>query len=117
MLGQARVAERSGELLATPRLLDRLVIEGAILTIDAMGCRRDIARKVINRKVGCVLAFKGNQGALREDVELFAAERKARGIADATTSPDPAIDGDHGRIGTRTTTVIHDVGRLQGRHE
>ena len=54
---------------------------------------------------------------MREDVELFAAEQKAKGFADTTVSRDTTIDGDHGRIETRTTTVIHDVGWLQERHD
>jgi predicted transposase YbfD/YdcC len=60
--------------------------------------------------------LKGNQTSLRDDVELFATEQKAKGFADATVSRDTTIDGDHGRIETRTTTVIHDVGWLQERH-
>jgi predicted transposase YbfD/YdcC len=63
-----------------------------------------------------VLALKGNQGSLREDVEVFAAEQKAKGFADTTISQDTTIDGDHGRIETRTTTVIHDVEWLRERH-
>ena len=53
---------------------------------------------------------------MREDVELFAAEQKARGFADTVISRDTTIGGDHGRIETRTTTVIHDVGWLQQHH-
>ncbi len=81
-----------------------------------MGCQRDIARKVINKKADYVLAVKGNQGSLRDDVELFATE-KAKGFADTTISQDTTVDGDHGRIETRTTTVIHDVNWLQQRHD
>src|SRR5664280_571442 len=116
VLGQVKVAEKSNEIIAIPKLLDMLAIEGAIITIDAMGCQRDIARKVIDKKADYVLALKGNQGSLREDVELFATEQKARGFADAKISQDRTVDGDHGRIETRTTTVIHDVEWLQERH-
>nr|WP_294503897.1 ISAs1 family transposase [uncultured Rhodopila sp.] len=116
VLGQVKVAEKSNEIMAIPKLLEMLAIEGAIITIDAMGCQRDIAQKVIDNKADYVLALKGNQTSLREDVELFASEQKARGFADTTISRDTTIDGDHGRIETRTTTVIHDVGWLQERH-
>src|ERR1035437_7941139 len=54
---------------------------------------------------------------LREDVEVFAAEQKAKGFADTQISRDTTICGDHGRIETRTTTVIHDVEWLQERHD
>ena len=81
------------------------------------GCQRGIAQKVIDKKADYVLALKGNQGSLREDVELFAAEQKASGFADTKTSQNTTVDGDHGRIETRTTTVIHDVKWLQERHD
>ena len=116
VLGQVKVAEKSNEIIAIPKLLDRLAIEGAIVTIDAMGCQRDIAQKIIEKKADYVLALKGNQGTLRDDVELFAAEQKARGFADSKISQDTTVDGDHGRIETRKTIVIHDIGWLQERH-
>ena len=117
VLGQVKVSEKFNEIIAIPKLLEMLAIEGAIITIDAMGCQRDIAQKVLEKKADYVLALKGNQTSLREDVELFAAEQKAKGFADTTVSRDTTIDGDHGRIETRTTTVIQDVGWLQERHE
>lgn len=116
VLGQVKVAEKSNEIVAIPRLLDMLSIEGAVVTIDAMGCQRDIAKQIIDKKADYILALKGNQGALREDVELFVAEQKANGFRDTTISRDQTVDGDHGRIETRTTTVIHDVAWLQERH-
>ena len=116
VLGQVKVAEKSNEIIAIPKLLDMLSIEGAIITIDAMGCQRDIAQKIIEKKADYVLALKGNQGSLREDVELFATEQKAKGFADTEVSQDTTIGGDHGRIETRTTTVLHGVEWLQRRH-
>lgn len=116
VLGQVKVAEKSNEIVAIPRLLDMLSIEGAVVTIDAMGCQRDIAQKIIDKKADYILALKGNQGSLREDVELFVAEQKANGFQDTAVSRDQTVDGDHGRIETRTTTVIHDAVWLQERH-
>jgi predicted transposase YbfD/YdcC len=116
VLGQVKVAEKSNEIIAIPKLLDMLAIEGAIVTIDAMGCQRDIAQKIVDKKADYVLALKGNQSSLREDVELFVAEQKAKHFTDTKISQDTTVDGDHGRIETRTTTVIHDVAWLQKRH-
>jgi predicted transposase YbfD/YdcC len=116
VLAQVKVAEKSNEIIAIPKLLDMLAIEGAILTIDAMGCQRDIAQRVIDKKADYVLALKGNQGSLRDDAELFVTEQKASGFVDTEISRDTTVDGDHGRIETRTTTVIHDVEWLQQRH-
>jgi predicted transposase YbfD/YdcC len=117
VLGQVKVAEKCNEIIAIPKLLDMLAIEGTIVTIDAMGCQRDIAQKVVAKKADYVLALKGNQGSLREDVELFVAEQKAADFKNTTISRDQMVDGDHGRIETRTTTVIHDVAWLQERHD
>jgi predicted transposase YbfD/YdcC len=117
VLGQVKVADKSNEIVAIPALLDLLAIEGAILTIDAMGCQRAIAQKAIDKKADYVLALKGNQGSLREDIEVFAAEQKAAGFKDTKISTDRTVDGDHGRIETRTTTVFHDVEWLKERHD
>ena len=116
VLGQVKVAEKSNEIIAIPKLLDQLAIEGAIVTIDAMGCQRDIAQKIIDKKADYVLALKGNQGSLREDVELFVAEQEAVGFKDCEISQHRTIDADHDRIETRMTTVIHDAEWLQERH-
>ena len=116
VLGQIKVAEKSNEINAIPKLLELLAIEGAIVTIDAMGCQREIAQKIVEKKADYVLALKGNQGTLREDVELFVAEQEAVGFKDSKISREQTVDGDHGRIETRTITVIHDVAWLQQRH-
>ena len=71
VLGQVKVAEKSNEIIAIPKLLSMLAIEGPIVTIDAMGCQRDIAKTILDKKADYVLALKGNQGSLREDVEVF----------------------------------------------
>jgi predicted transposase YbfD/YdcC len=117
VLGQAKVAEKSNEITAIPKLLGLLAIEGAIVTIDAMGCQRDIAQTILDKKADDVLALKGNQGSLREDVELFVAEQQAVGFRDTEISQHATIDADHDRIETRTTTVIEDVKWLQDRHD
>ena len=117
VLGQVKVADKSNEIVAIPQLLALLSIEGAIVTIDAMGCQRAIAAQILAQKADYVLALKGNQGSLREDVELFAAEQKANGFKDTAISRHNSVDGDHGRIETRTTTVMHDVAWLKDRHD
>jgi predicted transposase YbfD/YdcC len=116
VLGQVKVAEKSNEITAIPKLLDLLAIEGAIVTIDAMGCQREIAQKIVDKNADYVLALKGNQGTLRDDVELFVAEQKAADFKNSRISRTEMVDADHGRIETRTTTVIHDVDWLKQRH-
>jgi predicted transposase YbfD/YdcC len=111
VLGQVKVNEKSNEIVAIP------AIEGAVVTIDAMGCQRTIAQKIIDKKADYILALKGNQGALQEDVKVFVAEQKAKEFKDTTVSRHETVDGDHGRIETRRCTVIHDVDWLQERHD
>src|SRR5215469_8671955 len=117
VLGQEAVDEKSNEITAIPALLDRIELAGATVTIDAMGCQRDIAQKILDKSADYVLALKGNQGSLREDVELFAAEQKANGFTETKISRHQTVDGDHGRIETRTYTVIDDLAWLQERHD
>lgn len=112
VLGQVKVADKSNEIIAIPKLLAMMDIENAIVTIDAMGCQRDIAQAIVDRKADYILALKGNQGTLRDDVDLFVTEQKAKGFEDAIVSRDTTVDGDHGRVETRITTVIHQVGWL-----
>ncbi len=116
MLGQVKVDEKSNEIIAIPKLLAMLSIEGAIVTIDAMGCQKEIAKQILDKKAEYVLALKGNQGTLRGDVELFAAEQKANGFKHASVSRHETVDSDHGRIETRKYTVLHDVSWLKERH-
>jgi len=117
VLGQVKVAEKANEIVAIPKLLAMLEIEGAIVTIDAMGCQRAIAQQIVDQKADYVLALKGNQTTLHDDVRLFATEQKARHYADTTISQHETVDGDHGRIETRAATVIHNVKWLQERHK
>ena len=117
VMGQVAVAEKSNEIVAIPALLDMMAIEGAVVTIDAMGCQRSIAKKIIDKKADYIIALKGNQGTLHEDVKVFAAEQRANGFKDTTISRHETVDGDHGRIETRTYTAIHDVEWLQERHD
>ena len=62
VLGQVKVADKANEIVAIPKLLDLLAIEGAIVTLDAIGCQRAIAQQILDKKADYVLALKGNQG-------------------------------------------------------
>ena len=117
VMGQVKVADKANEIVAIPKLLDMLAIEGAVVTIDAMGCQRAIAQKIVDKKADYILALKGNQGTLRDDVELFTVEQKAKAFQDTTVSHHRTVDGDHGRIETRDVTVIHGIDWLQENHQ
>jgi predicted transposase YbfD/YdcC len=117
VLGQAKVADKSNEIVAIPKLLDLLTIEGATVTLDAMGCQRKIARKILDKGANYILALKSNQGSLRDDVELFFTEQAARGFAEAVVSRHETLEKSHGRIETRITTATDDIAWLKERHD
>jgi len=76
-LGQVVTEQKSNEITAIPALIDRIDVKGAIVTIDAMGCQKEIARKIVDAKGDYVLAVKDNQPMLHEAIkELFSDERQ-----------------------------------------
>ena len=116
VLGQVKTQEKSNEITAIPKLLDALDLKGATVTIDAMGAQRDIAKKINDKGADYILALKGNQSTLAADVALFDAEQSAANFADTKVDRTETVDGDHGRIETRTVTVYQDVEWLEQRH-
>jgi predicted transposase YbfD/YdcC len=70
-LNEVRVDDKSNEITAIPELLDLLNIKGHIITTDAMGCQTEIVKKIRMKHADYVLALKGNQGSLYEDVKLY----------------------------------------------
>jgi len=117
VLGQVKVDEKSNEITAIPELLDLLQIHGAIVTIDAMGCQRNIAQQIIDKKGDYIFSLKGNQGTLRDDVELFFEEQMRVDFADTIVSCHQTVEKSHGRIEVRKVTVCSDVEWLQQRHD
>jgi predicted transposase YbfD/YdcC len=75
-LSQKLVDDKSNEITAIPELLDDINIKGHIVTTDAMGCQKDIAAKIVKKKADYVLALKGNQGTLHEDVALYFTDNE-----------------------------------------
>ncbi|MBD9359444.1 ISAs1 family transposase [Methylomonas fluvii] len=111
VLGQVKVDDKSNEITAIPKLLERLDIAGAVITIDAMGCQKKIAEQIVRQGGNYVLSLKGNQGSLLDDVETFFTSALA---------PDAVavgVDGEHGRLETRTIAATDDIGWLRERHD
>src|SRR5207342_1113986 len=100
VLAQIATDAKSNEITAVPKLLEMLSLNGTIVTVDALNCQREIARKILDQGGDYVLALKGNQGTLHDDVIRYFddADRKI-------TTANPVVEGDHGRIETRTATV------------
>lgn len=116
VLGQTKVAEKSNEITAIPELLKLLTLKGAVVTIDAMGCQKEIAQTIVEKEADYVLALKGNQGTLSDDVELFFAEQKACDFKDTAISRHRTLEKSHGRIETRTYTAVGDIDWLTECH-
>jgi predicted transposase YbfD/YdcC len=116
VLGQRKVSDKSNEITAIPELLDLLTVKGAIVTIDAMGCQKEIAKKIVAKEADYVLALKGNQGSLSEDVELFFSEQNACKFKDVVVSRHQTLEKSHGRIETRTYTSVDAIDWLKDRH-
>ena len=74
MLGQEKTSEKSNEITAIPELLEVLALKGCIVTIDAMGCQKSIAKQSIQKKADYILALKGNQDHFHDDVNRFFTE-------------------------------------------
>ena len=107
VLGQEAVATKGNEITAIPMLLERLELTGALVTIDAIGCQRDIAKAIRARGANYLLALKDNWPTLAEEVRLFFDTTPT----DASNT-HVTVDGDHGRIETRRHRVSHEVGWL-----
>jgi len=106
VLGQRKVDDKSNEITAIPRLLDALELAGTVVTIDAMGCQREIARRIVEKKADYVLAVKENQPSLLADIkdsfQMLAAD-----------AVDEEIDCGHGRVERRTCSVLADLTLLE----
>jgi predicted transposase YbfD/YdcC len=111
VLAQIATDAKSNEIKAVPALLEMLSLKGTIVTTDALNCQREIACTIVDRGGDYALALKGNQGTLHDDVRRFLDDPECQ----ARVS-EPTVDGDHGRIETRTATVSTDIGWLQETH-
>lgn len=101
VLGQVKTEEKSNEITAIPELLGLLYLKGCIVTIDAMGCQKDIAAKIIDEGADYCLAVKDNQPTLRNDlVQAFSAADTNPAVL-ATMNYAETHDKGHGRVEVR----------------
>jgi predicted transposase YbfD/YdcC len=112
VLGQLQVADKSNEITAVPELLRVLELSGCIVTLDAMGCQKKIAQEIIEADADYVLALKGNQETVHEEVKSFLdailLEQQSPRLQGAKLSRAAAalasletVEKDHGRLETR----------------
>ena len=113
VLGQVKVADKSNEITAIPKLLNILDISGCIVTIDAMGAQTEIAQQIIDQGADYVLSLKGNQGTLHEDVEQLFEWACQTDFKDIDHEAYQTIDKGHGRIEIRRYWLLDNVEHLE----
>ena len=107
VLGQVKVDDKSNEITAVPELLDALLLKGCIVTLDAMGCQRKTAAKIVGAGADYVISLKGNQETLHAEVAAFLEDAAARDPQELDRFE--TVEKGHGRIETR---VCSQSGRL-----
>lgn len=109
-LGQVKTNDKSNEITAIPELLELLSLEGTTVTIDAMGCQREIAEKIIDKGAEYILAVKGNQKNLEQEIlDTIKLEKPE--------STDTHHNLDHGRIETRTCSTYPNLSHITGKEK
>lgn len=103
VLGQIKTDEKSNEITAIPKLLDTLFVKGCIVTIDAMGCQKNIAKKIVEKEADYVLALKGNHGKIHKETKEIFEKKLTKVNHDFYES----IDKGHGRTTKKSCTVIN----------
>lgn len=109
-LGQVSVDDKSNEIVAIPKLLDLLTLKGCIVTTDAMGCQKKIAKKIREKSADYILQVKDNQKELKQQIEKLFDNHTKRSISTED-------DFGHGRIEKRTCEVITNLTFLDGKED
>lgn len=105
-LGQVAVAEKSNEITAIPRLLELLDVHGALVTIDAMGCQKEIAKKIVDGGGDYVLAVKDNQPHLLEDIQATLGEALEKDLQGYHADTYETAERGHGRQERRSYLIL-----------
>jgi predicted transposase YbfD/YdcC len=108
-LGQLRVDGKSNEITALPKLLQVLDVTGCVVTLDAMGCQKDLAGQVKKQGGDYVICLKGNQNSLHEETRYFFEEAKRMKFRDVPYAYHQTVEKDHGRIETRRVWMVEEV--------
>lgn len=116
VLGQVKTRKKSNEITAIPELLRTLDLEGATVTLDAMGCQKAIAEQIVDQGGDYVLSLKGNQSRLCDDVALFLDELRHACPDDVKPSFFETTDDDHGRLEIRRYWSVDAIDWLVARH-
>ena len=116
VMGQLATEAKSNEITAIPKLLELLDLTHSVVTIDAMGCQKTIARQIVDQSGDYVLGLKGNQGTLHQRVKRLFDEALTQGWAGTRHGYHETIEKDHGRIETRRLWCTDSIDWVRNRH-
>ena len=116
-LGHVKTEEKSNEITAIPKLLDMLAVKGCIVTIDAMGCQRDIAEKIIDKGADYILAVKGNHTKLHDEVKNYFEQAQAVNFEEVPGVGDIVEENNRDRIEKRSIWITEDVDWLPQKND
>jgi len=108
VLAQERVDRKANEITALPHLLQVLALKGCLVSIDAIGCQREIAQQILDQGGDYVLALKENQPSLLEEVQTLFAQARDQVFVDLVEDQAQEVNKGHGRVEIRRHTVISD---------
>jgi predicted transposase YbfD/YdcC len=117
VLGQIKTEEKSNEITAIPELLKVLELKGCIVTIDAMGCQKEIVKQIVEQGGDYVISLKGNQGTLQKEVELLFQHAKENDFKGFSHDSYETTDGEHGRIEIRRFTTTDEIDWFEDKHK
>lgn len=113
VLGQVTCEEKSNEITAIPALLKILDLEGCVVTIDAMGCQKEIVKEIVKKGADYVISLKGNQGNLHYDIKEYLDWAERIGFKEIKYEYCETLEKDHGRIETRRCWITEEIDWLE----
>lgn len=117
VLGQVKCEEKSNEITAIPELLKILNIAGCIVTIDAIGCQKNIVAEIADKQADYVISLKGNQGILHKEIKDYLDWAERTGFAEIQYDYCRTLEKGHGRIEERRCWVTEEIGWLEGKED
>ncbi|MCA1624075.1 MAG: ISAs1 family transposase [Acidobacteria bacterium] len=113
VLGQVKCSEKSNEITAIPELLKILELKGCIVTIDAIGCQKEIVTEIVEKKADYVISLKGNQGTLHQEVKDFLDWAERISFQAIAFDYCETLEKGHGRIESRRCWITEEISWLE----
>lgn len=117
VLGQVKCEEKSNEITAIPELLKIIDIAGCIVTIDAIGCQKEIVKEIVEKEADYVISLKGNQGNLHKNIKDYLDWAERVGFKEISYDYHSTLEKGHGRIEERRCWVTAEIGWLEEKED